>query len=238
MLIAYFPESLLRVYIWVRKYGPAVLAGPIVMIATHRVAKQSWRFWCEMAVVRRVFKRRMSPQFMTLNIRDVSSDLRRFGNVLSSVSCIKDDWQFRRLGRQYCRSLFFDYGWKWIQRIASVWRAKLSEESELSAVDVLWVSAIRGSRHVYPGKLNRPPLPSGGRRRLWNIRRRWNIDRTEFLPRWNELWFPSGWNEWEFPSGWNERCHGSQGGRLRVQGRGSHVALFREDSTTIIFKFF
>ena len=33
----------------------------------------------------------MSPQFMTLNIGDVSGDLRRFGNVLSSVSCIKDE---------------------------------------------------------------------------------------------------------------------------------------------------
>ena len=33
------PESLLRVYIWVRKYGLAMLAGPIVMIAAHKVAK-------------------------------------------------------------------------------------------------------------------------------------------------------------------------------------------------------
>ena len=39
---AYPPcESLLRVYIQVREYGLAVLAGPIVMIAAHRVAKQS-----------------------------------------------------------------------------------------------------------------------------------------------------------------------------------------------------
>ena len=37
----YLLESLLRVYIQVRKYGLAVLAGPIVMIAAHRVAKQS-----------------------------------------------------------------------------------------------------------------------------------------------------------------------------------------------------
>ena len=32
-------------------------------------------------------------------------------------------------------------------------------------------------------------------------------------------------------SGWNERCHVSQGGRLCVQGRGSHATLFREDPT-------
>ena len=41
LLMAYLPKSLLRVYIRVRKYGLAVLAGPIVMIAAHRVAKQS-----------------------------------------------------------------------------------------------------------------------------------------------------------------------------------------------------
>ena len=52
---AYLPKSLLRVYIWVREYGSAVLAGPIVMIATHRVAKQSWRFWCKVAVVASIY---------------------------------------------------------------------------------------------------------------------------------------------------------------------------------------
>ena len=166
LLIPYLPESLLRVYIWVRKYGPTMLAGLIVMIAAHRVAKQSWHFWCEMAVIRRVFRRRMSPQFMTVNIGDASGDLRRFGNVLSSVSCIKDEWQLMRLGRQYCRSLLFDCGQKWIRRIASIWRAKLSEESESLATDVIRISVTEGSEHVCPGKLNRHPLPSGGRRRL------------------------------------------------------------------------
>ena len=107
---AYLLESLLRFYIWVREYGPAVLAGPIVMIAAHRVVKQSWHFWCEVAAVRKVFRRRLSPQFMILGIGDASGDLRRFGNILSSVSCIKDKWQFRRLGRQYCQSLLFDCG--------------------------------------------------------------------------------------------------------------------------------
>ena len=37
--LSYLPESFLRVYIRVRKYGFAVLAGPIVMIMTHKVAK-------------------------------------------------------------------------------------------------------------------------------------------------------------------------------------------------------
>ena len=44
LLMAYLPKSLLRVYIRVRKYGLAVLAGPIVIIVAHRVTKQSWRF--------------------------------------------------------------------------------------------------------------------------------------------------------------------------------------------------
>ena len=30
---------------------------------------------------------------------------------------------------------------------------------------------------------------------------------------------------------WNELCHASPGGRLRVQGRGSHAAIFREAHT-------
>ena len=182
----YPPESLLRVYRWVRKYGPTVLTGPIVMIATHRVAKQSWRFWCEVATIRKVFKRRMSPQFMTLGIRDASSNLRRLGNVLSSVSCIKDEWQFRRLGRQYYRSLLFDCRQKWIRRIASIWRAKLSGESESLATDVLRISVTGGSGHVCPGKLNRPPLPSDDKHWLWSTRRWWNVSRTGL---------PSGWNE-------------------------------------------
>ena len=42
------------------------------------------------------------------------------------------------------------------------------------------VSAVKGSGHVCPGKLKRPPLPSGIRCRMWNIWRRWNVCRTEF----------------------------------------------------------
>ena len=162
------------------------------------------------AAVRKIFRRRMSPQFMTLNIWDASGALRRFGNILSSVSCIKDEWQFRRLGRQYYRSLLFDCGLKWIQQIPSVWRAKLSGESELSAADALRVSPIKGSGHVWPGKLNRPPLPSGVKRRMWNIRRKWNVDRTEF-----RMWdIRRRWNvgQTEFFPGWNELCRASQGG--------------------------
>ena len=49
------------------------------------------------------------------------------------------------------------------------------------------------------------------------------VSRTEFLPGWNELWFPSEWNELWF--------HASKGRRLRVQERGSHVAIFWEDPT-------
>ena len=59
-----------------------------------------------------------------------------------------------------------------------------------------WVSATRGSGHVWPGKLKRPPLPSGVRRWMWDIRSEdpdmsdrgsWNVGRTEFFLGWNEL---------------------------------------------------
>ena len=107
----------------------------------------------------------------------MSGTLIRFRNILSSLSCIEDEWQFRRLGRQYYLSLLFYCGRKWIRRITSVWRAKLSGESEMVAADVLRVRAIKVSRHAWPRKLNCPSLSSGGRRRLWNIRRRWNVGR-------------------------------------------------------------
>ena len=35
-------------------------------------------------------------------------------------------------------------------------------------------------------------------------------------------------------SEWNELCQRRKGGRLRGQGRGSHMTLFREDPTTVI----
>ena len=53
-------------------------------------------------------------------------------------------------------------------------RTCLSEEAESSATDILQVSVTGGSGHVCPGKLNRRPLPSGDRRRMWYIRRWWN----------------------------------------------------------------
>ena len=46
---------------------------------------------------------------------------------------------------------------------------------------------------------------------------------------------PGGMSD-DFPSKWNERCHVSQGGGLRVQGRGSHVAFFGEDPTGVTLK--
>ena len=81
----------------------------------------------------------------------------------------------------YYLSLLFDCGRKWIRRIASVWQAKLSGESEMAAADVLRVRAIRVSGHAWPGKLNRLPLPSSGRRiQMWDIRMRWNVGRIEW----------------------------------------------------------
>ncbi|RVW94101.1 hypothetical protein CK203_038220 [Vitis vinifera] len=45
-------------------------------------------------------------------------------------------------------------------------RAKLSGESESLTTNVLRISITEGSGHVCLGKLNRPPLPSGDRRRI------------------------------------------------------------------------
>ncbi|WKA07069.1 hypothetical protein VitviT2T_024936 [Vitis vinifera] len=40
-------------------------------------------------------------------------------------------------------------------------------ECESLATDAIRISVIEGSGHVCPGKLNRPPLPSGDKRRMW-----------------------------------------------------------------------
>ena len=48
--------------------------------------------------------------------------------------CTVQKW---RLGRQYYQSLLFYCGRKWIRRIVSICRAKLSGEFELSAADAL-----------------------------------------------------------------------------------------------------
>ena len=110
-----------------------------------------------------------------------------------------------------------DCGRKWIRRFASVWQAKLSRESELSAADALRVSAIRGSGHVWPRKLKRPPLPFGVRRRIWNIWRRWNVGRTEF-----RMWdIRRRWNVGEQNFG----CEISrEGGTLAGQNPGCEIS--------------
>ena len=78
------------------------------------------------------------------------------------------------------------------------------------------VSATRGSGHVWPGKLKRPPLPSGVRRRMWDIRSEdpdmsdrgsWNVRRTEFFPGWNELCLAS--LSGATPSGFPKRTRGA-----------------------------
>ena len=89
------------------------------------------------------------------------------------------------------------------------------------------VSAIRGSKHVWLGKLKRPTLPSNVRCRMWNIRsedpdmfdqtefrmwdiwRRWNVGWTEF-----RMWdIRRRWDvgRTEFFPRWNELCRASQG---------------------------
>ena len=85
--------------------------------------------------------------------------------------------------------------------------------------ETLWVSAIRGSGYVWSGKLKRPPLPSGVRHWMWNIRMEC---RQRRIP---NVRHPGGMsaeqNSGCETSGWNVRCHTWQGGCLRVQGVGT-----------------
>ena len=159
----------------------------MVMIAAHRVAKQSWPFRRKVTTVKKAFRRRLSPQFMILSMCDAPGDLRRFVNVPSSTSCIEDEWWFKGLGQKRCQSCFLDSVRKWVWRIESVWWVKLFGESESSAADVLWVSVASGSGHVLPGKLNSAPLPPDSKCLMRDIRRKWIVCRTA-SPRWNEWW--------------------------------------------------
>ena len=88
-----------------------------------------------------------------------------------------------------------------------------------------------------PGKLNRPPLPSCNRRRIWNIRRRWNIGRIE-LRLWDIRRKVASAGRNSYPGGMSYDSTRRKGGGLHGQGRGSHVAIFGEDPTWGILKYY
>ena len=79
--------------------------------------------------------------------------------------------------------------------------------------ETLRVSAIRGSGYVWPGKLKRPPLPSGVKRRMQNIRLECQRRR---IP---DVRHPSGMSAKQNfgceTSGWNVRCHSPRSTTLR-----------------------
>ena len=113
---------------------------------------------------------------------------------------------------------FGDLDIKYLKQNISKCRSKISGSFRRNSVALyterktLRVSAIRGSGHVWPGKLKRPPLPFGceisgceisdqrirtcltgevetsfSPIRMWDIWRKWKVGRIEFLPGWNEL---------------------------------------------------
>ena len=83
--------------------------------------------------------------------------------------------------------------------------------------ETLRVSAIRGSGYFWPGKLKRPPFPSGVRRRMWNIQmecRRIRIPDVRhpggMLAEQNSECETSGWNvDGATPSGFSKRIYGA-----------------------------
>ena len=171
-------ENYLQAYIWGREGVLAGLAGPMVMIAAHRVAKQSWPFRRKVTAVKRAFRRRLSPQFMILSMCDMPGDLRRFVNVPSSTSCIEDEWWFKGLGQKCCQSCFLDFVRKWIRRIESMLRVKTSGDTESLAKGILRVDTSMGPDMDWPGKLNSAPLPPGSKCLVRDIRRRWIVCHT------------------------------------------------------------
>ena len=91
--------------------------------------------------------------------------------------------------------------------------------------ETLRVSAIRGSEHVWPGKLKRPPLSSGVRHRIWNIQSE-DLDMSD-RGSWNVLLFHP---DMKYPEKVKRRPDRipdvryparRKGDRLRVQGVGT-----------------
>ena len=104
--------------------------------------------------------------------------------------------------------------------VANIW--KLQENTAALCkigCKILRVSAIRGSRYVWLGKLKRPPLPSGVKCWMQNIRMECRRRRIPDVRHSGGM--SAEQNSGCESSGWNVRCHTSQGGRLRVQGVGT-----------------
>ena len=79
--------------------------------------------------------------------------------------------------------------------------------------DTLRVSTIRGSRYVYLEKLKCPPLPSGVKRRMRNIRmecRRRRIPNVR-----HPVGMSAEQNSGCETSGWNVQCHSPRSAALR-----------------------
>ena len=96
----------------------------------------------------------------------------RISNFLHCcISCILCYFPPLRLGSAVLSEFAF---WLWAEMDPANRDYLMSQafrvECESLATDAIRISIIEASEHVCPGKLNRPPLPSGGRRRMWNIR--------------------------------------------------------------------
>ena len=150
----------------------------------------------------------MSPQFMILNIGMCQETWEDLGMSRRMYLALKISDNLRDLVVSIVGAF-----WLW---------AKIDPANcERLTSQTIRVSVTRGSGYVCPGKLNRLSLSPGDRRRLRNIRRRWNVGRTEFRM-WDirvecrrrkipDVRYPGGMSAeknsgCDIP-GWNEWCH-------------------------------
>ena len=77
---------------------------------------------------------------------------------------IANIWKLQENTSALCRKIS--------QNVGRTYREASGEHRDTvqNGCETFRVSAIRGSGYVWPGKLKRPPLPSGVRRRMRNIR--------------------------------------------------------------------
>ena len=82
----------------------------------------------------------------------------------------------------------------------------------------LRIGVTEGSRHVCPGKLNHPPLPSGDRRQMWDIR----VDGTS-ADRIPDVRYPGGWNVGQTSA---DVRHPDKGGTSAGQNSGCEISEY------------
>ena len=185
--IAYLLENCLPVFIWNRRDIFVELVKPmIVMIATHRVAEQSWFFlMLEDGCQRGVQAAPLSLQVIATGMQDMSGGLRRPVTVPSNTSWIESEWWLGRPGPRHCLSHFLNSVQPWVWSDDNMIWVRHVWESWIAGRWLTRTKDVQDPGMDWSGKLNSCPSQSIVVCRIKCILGRWTVSRITF-PGWKE----------------------------------------------------